>query len=291
VNHQLEAGDRIILLAEEYETSAPAAQPLPTVPWDEAVNTVDPVHAEVTRVLLLGWNHKAPALLDELQGHTRRFEIDVLSRVPIAERQVALERFGFMGKGVVLHHHLVDITSGADLKHFDVSNYATAVILASDWIETDSSADSRTILGYLVLQERLANASGGPNIIVELLNPENRSLFENKPCEVITTPVLASNVLTHVALRHELLEVFEELFAHDGADISFVPVRDYVGERQATFAELRAACLVAGQVAIGMRTGKRVVLNPPRDAKLDLARSEVIVLIPRWLLTKLAPNS
>ncbi len=290
VNHQLAAGDRIILLAEEYETSAPAAEPLAAVQWDEPVNTVDPVHAEITHVLLLGWNHKAPALLDELQQHTRRFEIDVLSRVPVAERQVDLERFGFTGKGVVLHHHVVDITSIADLRHFDVSKYATAVILASDWIETDASADSRTILGYLVLQERLASTSGGPHIIVEVLNPENRSLFDNKPCEVIVTPVLASNVLTHVALRHELLEVFEELFAHDGADISFVPVGDYVGERQANFAELRAACLVAGQIAIGTRTGKRVTLNPPRDAKPDLARSEVIVLTPRWLLGKHAPG-
>ncbi len=290
VNDELRADDRLVLLAEDYESSEPSKDPTRAFRWEESVTTVDPVHADVTRVLVIGWNHKAPALLDELGEHTRRFEIDILSRVPIDERRSALERYGFAAGGVTLRHHQADFTSSAALQQFDVQSYQTAVILASDWKETDASTDSRTILGYLVLRERLTGVEKPPNIIVELLNPDNRSLFDNKPCEVIVSPVLASHVLTQVALRHELLCVFEELFAHDGADISFVPAADYLGERQATFDELRAACSVAGQIVIGLRLRDDVQLNPPGDIPVEPAKHEAIVLIPRWLVGRNAPG-
>ena len=49
--------------------------------------------ASARRVLVLGWSHKVPALLEEFDAYAGEvFEIDVVSTVPVPERETHLRR-------------------------------------------------------------------------------------------------------------------------------------------------------------------------------------------------------
>lgn len=278
-DYRVEPDDKLVLLAEDFDAAAPGTShlTLPRTPL-EPPNYAGKRHRP-RRLLLLGWNHKVPAILNELRHQGSEVDVDILSRVQVDERHRLLERWGFQARGIHVRHHVGDFTSAADLERVKLADYETAVVLASDWSEVDAETDSRAILGYFVLLERCEGLSRMPNIIVELLNPENRRLFEHRPGELLVSPLLASHVLTQVALRHELLPVFEELFTHDGAEIDFVEASECCGATPIRFDQARAACTSAGLVAIGVRGQDGVELNPKPEAPV-CPGDELVVLSP-----------
>lgn len=59
------------------------------------------------------------------------------------------------------------------IRKLDHINFDSILITASDCDEPDPSTDARTILGFLVTEKILTNIIHTPNILVELLDPEN----------------------------------------------------------------------------------------------------------------------
>ncbi len=279
--HALRAGEKLILLAADFDACRPRRRqpnPVAATPLTVAI----PTPPSRQRILILGWNHKAPPLLDQLARDHGEFEIDVLSRVGIEERQSLLERWGYASTEQTVRHFVGDFTSTPDLQRFELGHYATAVILASDWSDDDAGTDARTILGYLVLLEYCERLDPKPHILVELLNPDNTSLFDGKPGEILVSPVLASHVLTQVAMRHELLPAFEELFAQDGAEITFVPLSEHSqSTTRSSFAQLQASWPEERGIVIGLRESTTVHLNPAQDFEVLPQRHEAIALMQR----------
>lgn len=283
-------GDRLVLLARSYEETAPAAArsdaAAPAVP---AARPPAPVRPE-RRILVLGWSHRVPALLREFDSHrAESFRIDVLSAVPAAEREAQVARYDARPERIVLTHLEGDYTSPSDLRAADPGSYGNVVLVGSDWLESGEEADARTILGYLLLREILP-AQGGPEILVELLDPENLSLFRSRPGEVLISPLILSHMLAQVALRPELRSVFEELFGPGGAEIAFVGAADYgVEGREVRFADLQEKAAARGEVALGVRLNagagawtSGVRLNPPREQRWTLAPADEVVVLATY---------
>ena len=136
-------------------------------------------------------------------------------------------------------------------------------------------------------------------MLVELTDPTNVSLFENRRGEIIVSPVIVSHVLARVALRRELRAVYDELYTSGGCEIFFrriggyglaeilaeLPDHDLTGGEY-TFADLRRAADARGEVAIGIRrVGQEqtprggVVLNPGRDERLELNENDELIVL------------
>ena len=280
-------GDRVVLLARRYDDT----NPMPGVAstgYEPRAHVRGTLPATERSVLLLGWSHKGPALLEEFgQYPDANYRVDVVSAVPVADRLRALERYG-LGPDARIRHVEADYTAPADLEKLQAGSYSSVVFLASDWLNNGEEADARTILGYLLLRESFGDGPA-PQLLIELLDPGNVSLFRRRPGEVLISPMLLSHMLAQVALRRELRAVFDELFGPAGAEFHFTSAQEYgIAGKELSFRAIMDAAARRGEVAIGVRTKDPatetqggVKLNPTRDRQFTLQPDEeVIVLAP-----------
>ena len=288
---ELAAGDRLVLLAREYGDTEPA-EPSGTgaaAGFDGDLRTYPtPAPAEARRILLLGWSHRVPALVSELDAlGMERFEVHVLSALSVAEREQRLAEYGAAPKRVVVRHLEGDYTTPSRLAAAEPGTYDNVVLLGSHWLETREESDARTILAYLLLRDML-NGERKPGLLVELMDPANLALFRERPGEVVISPQIVSHMLAQVALRPGLGGVFDDLFGPDGAEILFRPAGKYgLAGRELGFETIQAASAARREIALGVRfAGERaghaggIRLNPSRSARWTLgANDEIVVLV------------
>jgi hypothetical protein len=282
----IEAEDRLVLLARSYDDSAPAAEIRPLPSPRGAPPGGEGGAAPHRRILLLGWSHKVPALLQEFGSYAgESFDIDILSVVPIARRTARLERYDFRPERLRVRHLEGDYTVPSELARTDPAAYDNVVLLGSDWLRSGEESDARSIVGYLLLRELLPADGPKPALLVELLDPANLSLFHRRAGEVLISPSILSHILAQVALRRELRAVFDQLFGSAGAEIRFRPMSWYgtAGE-EVSFRDLQRLAASHGETALGVRTGggtRRggVLLNPSREQRWIAGESDDLVVL------------
>ena len=120
--------------------------------------------------------------------------------------------------------------------------YDNVVIFGCDWLDSKEKADARTILGLLLLKEILTGKSKKPEVLIELLGPQNHAIFRREQEEVLISPMILSHMLDHVALRPDLNAIFQELFSSGGAEIFFHPAEAYeLVNREVNFRDVQDA--------------------------------------------------
>jgi len=284
---RLETGDRIAVLAPSYKDAAPPESLGAEVELAERPAPEHAVRAQ-RRVLILGWNHRVPALLDEFASYPKeQFDIDIVSQVSASKREKRIAVEALSTDRLTVRQLEFDYTLPAYLESVDPASYDNVVLLASERLKSSAESDARTILGYLLLRELMAAGAAAPSVLVELTDPDNVPLFENRRGEVIVSPVIVSHMLARVALRRELRAVIDELFSSGGCEIFFRHIADYgLVQGEISFADLQRAADTRGEIAIGIRwagqdqtQGGGVQLNPGRDEHLELNENDELVVL------------
>ncbi len=286
----VEAEDRLVLLARHYDHTTPDAS-RGRQAMERPSRTEPPiVEVSTRRVLILGWNHKVPALLAEFDGYaTESFAIDIASLRPPDERVVLTERRGTRLARVAVNHILADSTTLTDMQRIDPASYDAVVLVGTDRLESGEEADARTIVNYLMLREIVGDARR-PHVIVELLDPGNASLFKRRRSEVLVSPLILSHMVAQVVLRHELRAVFDELFGPGGPEIFLHPPAPYGLEGQdASFADIQQAAAARGEIALGVRIEHDMAqsthgfhLNPPRSQRWTLSPDDDVIVLTTY---------
>jgi hypothetical protein len=287
---RIAAEDRIVMLARDYSETEPdtKAPALPAIsrlqPSSHAVTSSERVH----RVLVLGWNRRVPSLIDEFASYKqRRFEVNVVSVVPVHERQQEIDRYLGEQREVVCRHIEADYMVEGQLRRVGPLNYDSILLLSSDRLASGEEADARAMVGYLQLEDLLSEGGHRPQLIMELSDPDNRDLLIGHQSEMMISPMIVSHVLAQVALRRELRVVLDELFTVGGAEIQFRAVHDYPLPASADFQVLEKVLAAGGEVALGVwrsqadKQGRHVSLIPPRDEYLDLGQADRIIVLCR----------
>ncbi|MFO8141578.1 MAG: ion channel DMI1 [Marinobacter sp.] len=279
--------DRVVLLASDYRHTGadPKAEPLASIKRGLA----QPVKRSAPgshRVLVLGWNRRVPSLSAEFGSYGgRHFELDMVSAIPLEERQREIARYGVdLGRinGRLLE---ADYMVEEDLRKLDPASYDTVMLLSSDRIGSGEEADARAMVGYLQLEDILAESLHRPQIIMELSDPDNRHLLYGHQSEMLISPMILSHVLAQVALRRELRVVLDELFTAGGAEIQFRDPHDYPLPASADFQLLEKIVAVRGGVALGVfraradERGRHLQMNPPRKQYLDLREGDQLLVM------------
>jgi hypothetical protein len=286
----VEPGDRVVVLATRYSDARPpdglaSVQQLAERPPPSACRPIQ------RRVLVLGWNHLVPALMEEFASHPHdRFQIDIVSEVTASKRRKRLAAEGIPEERIQISHHEFNYTVPAYLAGIDPSSYDNVLLLRSERLKSDSESDARTILAYLLLRQLTADTAG-PHVFMELIDPDNSHLFENRleneHTEIVVTSRIVSHMLARVALRRELRAVFDELFSSGGCDITFRRIADYdLVPGYHVFDDLQKAVDQRGDIAIGLRRHQHrrnseggILLNPGRDEQLDLTDLDELVVL------------
>ncbi len=277
---EVQKGDRLVFIARTFaDTTAlqtftphPHATPI-AAPWQK--------RADERRLLVLGWSHRAPALLSEFDRYAgEQFAIDVFAYVGIEERLRLLDRHDVHPQSVRVHHYEGDFTAPNELARLRPHTYDGIVILGSDWLESEGESDARTTLGHLLLRDLIGD--DGPSLIVELMESENAALFADSPSEILVSPQIISHMLAQVALRRELRAVFDELFGPGGAEICFFKASDCGLQGTVRFDQVQAAAQTRGQTALGLRLNHSTYLNPDKRQRWDLGSDGEIIMLATY---------
>lgn len=228
-----------------------------------------------------------------------KFTIDIVSQVSAAKRKKRIEAEGSALGQLQIKQLEFDYTVPAYLDDIDLHSYDNVVLLTSERLKSGAESDARTILGYLTLRDLMASDNSTPPVLVELADPDNVPLFENRRGEIIVSPLVVSHMLAQVTLRRELRAVFDELFGAADAEIHFYRIADYGVEEIVsrmpnrdmnpagyTFSDLKLVADARGEIAIGIRQRGQesaphggVSLNPGSDKQNAFNDDDEIIVL------------
>ncbi|WP_368407029.1 potassium transporter TrkA [Actinomadura sp. NAK00032] len=285
----IRADDEIIVLAEDDLLIRLSAGPPPPV-REEAISTAvarDPVPE---RTLMLGWNHRAPKiieLLDEFLAPGSELVVAAPREDPTGRlAEPANLKVGFVR---------AEPTERPSLESLDVGGYQKVIVLSDAGHDPDT-ADARTLVTLLHLRD-MEDALGDPDtpggdpfaIVSEMHDDANREIAQvTKADDFVVSEKLISLMLTQLSENRHLYDVFVDLLDPAGSEIYLKPACDYlVPGAAADFATLIESARRRGEVALGYRLTARfheppgygVVLNPDKAAPLTLAADDRVIVL------------
>jgi Trk K+ transport system NAD-binding subunit len=304
----IRAGDRLVVITRDDDSAVPAGEPLVV---DESAITGPQPHPPYTeRLLLLGWNRRAPAvvgLLDAYVGAGSR--LDVLAgegdgdggragagdgaaagTLPATERL----RVRFMDG---------DPAQPGTLDGLDVPSYDAVIVLGHDppgaggpggrgqaAVRDPAGTDLATLTTLLHLRA-LEQATGRElTVVTELTDDRNRLLAPFRAdADFIVSGRLISLLMTQISQNRHLAELFDDLFTAEGNEIHLKPATDYVAPgREVGFATVVESARRQRQCAIGYRLHEQAATGPSFGVRLNPDKRQPVRLGTRDLVIVVA---
>lgn len=285
---QFAAGDNVIAIAEDDSDLFAAVAQSPNGNVDEAAIVAGTPHEpKPQRSLILGWNKRAAAVINELDDYVvPGSSVKVVANWDEAGR--VIERECAELRNLSVEFERGDTTSRRLLDSLEPHGYDHVIVLCYSDLLPTQRADARTLVTLLHLRD-MVDRSGVPfTITSEMIDDRNRELAEvTKVDDVIVSDKLISLLVTQISENRHLTAVFDELFAADGSELYMRPAGDYVRLGQATtFRTLVESASRRGEVAIGYRivgaasgNAGGVVVNPSKSEEIVLSDSDRIVVL------------
>ena len=142
-------------------------------------------------------------------------------------------------------------------------------------------ADGRTLLKLMMLRRELETRGvASTRLIVELLDVQNVELARVMGADdYVVSDAIASRLIAQVAEQPARRTVLRSLYATEGASVRLAPAEGFGLRGRVTFTAIIAAVYAKGQLAIGWRRNREVVLNPQTSEHVDLTDGDQIVII------------
>jgi voltage-gated potassium channel Kch len=282
------AGDAAIVIAKDLESvrvtkSAPAIDAALLV--ERASST-----PEAERVLLLGWNARAPIIIRELDFYAAPGStLTVIAEGDgIAE---AVEGMRSWVRNYDLEYRAGDATDRSTLEAAKPSRYQHIIVLCyADQLPVQK-ADAKTLVTLLHLRDiELKSGANQYSIVSEMLDVRNRELAEiTQADDFIVSEKLTSLLMVQVTQNKDLRAVFDDIFDADGSEIYLKPAGDYVVlGKPMSYWHVVDAARRRGHVAIGYRiatasndssAGYGVQVNPPKETSVTFAPDDRVIVV------------
>ena len=248
------AGDQIIAIAADDDTIH--VTNLPALPVDESAIRTTAHRAAIPsrRILILGWNHRAPFMISELNRYV----------APGSSATIVTDGGGegleeVRGWETMVHLAVAfqsgDITSRSLLERLGISGYDQVLVLSDSDRRKPQDADARTLVTLLHLRDMFDRGGYRVSITSEMMDTRNRDLAAvTQADDFIISEKLVSLLLAQISENKQLHAIFDDLFGVEGSEIYLKPAGDYVETgRPVTFCTVVEAAARRGEVAIGYR--------------------------------------
>ncbi|MFD5270915.1 NAD-binding lipoprotein [Streptomyces sp. NPDC058335] len=270
-------GDRLIVITRDDDT-ARLSDCSGLV--DESVMTPSqPATHRPERVLILGWNRRAPLIVDQLG----RYAVPGSLIAVVADRQeVTAEQVQDAGTDfaprLTITFRPGDVTRPETLRCLEIDSYDSVVVLGPDPAagQQPAEADNRTLVTLLVLHLLEQETGRELPVVTELTDDRNRTLAPISPgADVIISGKLIGLLMAQISQNWHLAAVFEELFSPTGSHVRLRPAASYVLPGSETaFATVVAAARQRGECAIGYRRHDRAAAVPDHGVRINPDKSE-----------------
>lgn len=295
-------GDRIIVISRDDDTAERAD--VAAHVEEDAIVTAGPRTAQAERLLLLGWNRRAPLLIQQLDQYVSPgTTLDVVALgeyVPTGDaRAVTASR-----SRLEVSFHDGDITDPLTLTKLDVPSYDSVIVIgeteppASDLpvaspaslapvTDPEARADDRTLVTLLHLRAVASAAQRELALTTEMSDDGNRLLAPARGgADFIVSGRLISLLMTQISESPYLAEVFEELFRAEGHEFHLKPAADYVrAGHEVSFATAVESARRRGECAVGYRLRARSATGPDYGVRINPdKRQRVRFSAEDWLI-------
>jgi hypothetical protein len=273
-------GDLIVAISTQ-DAFVPCDPP----PIDEdAIVTAKPRRRQPVRLLMLGWNRRAPQIIRQLDAY-----VPAGSRIDlIAEQPGSIDKLRTDLLQAEVSVHTGDPTDFEMLNSIDLAGYQHIVLLSADAV-ADSRADFRSLVTLLHLRDIEARLGHPLGITGEIADDHTLALAPAPHGDAptfreqgIVARTMVSRLMTQVATNPDLVPIFAELFDPEGNELFLRPAADYVHPgRETTFATVAESAFRQSQVAIGYRQSatRTIYLNPDRRLPLTLAEADQVIVL------------
>ncbi|MFJ8398849.1 NAD-binding lipoprotein [Streptomyces microflavus] len=262
-----------------------------------------------TRLLLLGWNRRAPLVVRQLRRTARPGSfVDVLtdSVVPgprepeYGKPESGTPEHGTQNDGTPEHgppagpdvrFRSAALSRPETLLGLDLGPYDGLVVLGPDGGAGPDHPDDWTLVTLLALRLLEERTGREVRVVTELIDDRNRPLAPvNTASDVIVSGMLTGLLMAQIAQNRHLAPLFDELFSAEGSDVCLRPAGTYVRPgAEATFATVVAAARDRGECAIGYRrhdgrTGRAdqgIRLNPSKSERHVWNAEDHVVVVAR----------
>jgi len=287
---RIEESDLMVFLARSQTDIEPATSASASLaPVERKAPKNQPPAGGRKKILLLGWSHRVPNLVDELASYTHmNFEVDMISIVDSAIRSREIERYSPRSARVPVRHIEADYLMSGELEQLDMARYDSIFLLSSDQLENAEEADARVVVGQRIVEGLLKRGGHRPRVLLELADAANEGLVRSLDVETLVSPLILSHFMAQITLRRETRLVFDELFSAGGAEIDFRPVSAYGSIQSASFEQLESRVAARGDTLLGVQRAsdsalpnRGLQLNPPRDTRFDLQPDDRLCVLTR----------
>ncbi|MFC8225017.1 NAD-binding lipoprotein [Streptomyces sp. NPDC057287] len=283
----VEPGSRLIMLALDDDSTRA----------DDCGHLVDPsviVSAPSepdgpTRLLLLGWNRRAPLVVDQLRRTARPGSVlEIVTDSAVPGPRGPQPESGFPTWPDV-RFRSAPLSRPETMLGLDLGPYDGLVVLGPDRGDGPDHPDDWTLVTLLALRLLEARTGREVPVVTELTDDRNRPLAPvNTGSDVIVSGKLTGLLMAQIAQNRHLAPVFDELFSADGSSICLRSAGSYVRPgADTTFATVVAAARDRGECAIGYRrhdgsgglTNRGVRLNPPKEERRVWSAEDHVVVV------------
>jgi voltage-gated potassium channel Kch len=282
------SGDQVIAISEDDDTLVLSSTSGGGLPDVTALSHRARLPSAPERILILGWNEKGAAIIEELDNYV----------APGSETIVICRQEGvrdlLMGVGKRMKRQKVrfadgDITHSATLAAVKAATFEHVILLSYNTLPMQE-ADAKTLITLLHLRN-LADAAGVRlSIVSEMMDLRNRALAQiARADDFIVSDKLVSLMMSQLSENKNLEQVFKVLFSAEGSEIYIRPMTDYIKlGRTADFYTVIEAAAQRGETAIGYRLMKHaddrnngfgVNVNPRKSEKHLFAENDQIVVL------------
>jgi hypothetical protein len=235
----------------------------------------------VQRIAILGWNHIVASAVEHLRG----FLADgsqvtvIVDRSCMSAREIALLESSAAADRVLWTDATPELITTIRAELDDALN-AVAIVPYLDQL-TSSQADATTLLALAAARSTLTGDH--TRVVSELRETKAAGLTTLvRPDDLLLSDSVTASLIAQIADRRWLDGVLADLLDYHGAALFIHPAEDRLdgmSSESITFLEVRRAVTRRGELAIGLRVDREVVLNPPAHEPISRASITGVIVI------------
>ena len=284
----IQPGDRLVAIAGD----------------DDAIQLSDRVDLEINtqviqnglttpvpldRLLVLGWNRRAPMILEQLSQYTAAGS-QVMVFAPYSPEQMRSDCGGANYSSMQVSFEYGNPIDRPSLEKLVASGYPFVVILSPTDTPDIQLADASTMISLMHLRD-IANKTGqNSSIVSEIMDVRNLELTRVTSADdvIISERVIALS-LAQIAENKEIIPVFIDLLTPGGMEIYLKPIGDYIlPGNPVNFYTVIAAAQRKGETAIGYRLLNEasqeeltfgVHMNPEKSALISFSEQDRVIVL------------
>jgi voltage-gated potassium channel Kch len=278
MDYRLNSGDKVVVLAEDDSRIRVAAKPNI---GGGIVREKFPSERKPEKILLLGWNDKAPIIIRELDRYMPKGSaLTVVSTYDVSK---AFDEEVPMLNNLTTEYWTSSTSDRTILDGLDLTQYQHALVLAYSNHLDQQECDAQTLMTLLNLRDICDEENHRCGLLSEMLDIRNRELAQvTRADDFVVSDRLVSLVLSQVTENKDIMRIFDDLFHIEGSEPFLKPAEHYVHlGMDADFYQVAQSAILKNETALGYRL-KSMQHDPDNHygLRLNPLKSEMVRFSP-----------